>query len=37
MSLNASYAPPDETSAEIWIEVSTLIGDSVLGFTAFGK
>jgi len=36
MSIDPSFAPPNETSQGIWIEVSTFVGDTVLGATAFG-
>jgi len=36
MSINASWAPANETSGDLWIEVSTMIGQTSLGGAAYG-
>jgi hypothetical protein len=37
MSLSPNYAPPNETSAQIWDEVSHLHGETTLGGWTYGK
>jgi len=36
MSLDSSFAPQNETSSDIWVEVSTFMGDTVLGAFSLG-